>query len=107
MGDILEKFAANTYCIYQKTKGVLVVSPRDFTLLYQCHQFADGTIKIAVHSIDYPPCGEKKGAVRGHVFIAGWVFEPMPGDANSTKVTYISEVDLKGNIPSGLVKKAN
>lgn len=56
---------------------------------------------IATKVCEYP-YPEQKGVVRGICYIGGYILEKV--DENKTKVTYISDVDLKGKIP-GMVKK--
>ena len=35
------------------------------------------------------------------------MLEPVDGDPNKTKCTFIAELDIKGSIPLSLVKKGN
>ena len=47
-------------------------------------------------SCDYP-CPEVKSVVRGTILIGGYIIEAI--DKNTTRVTYIASVDIKGSIP--------
>ena len=48
------------------------------------------------------PYPEVKDKVRGEIFVAGYILEKK--EENLTKITYISDMDLKGSIP-GFIKK--
>ena len=48
----LQKIAANTYAIYQMSKKMLVVSPRDFVLISHFHRHPEGHVTITVFSDD-------------------------------------------------------
>ena len=50
---------------------------------------------------------EQKGVIRASAPIGGWRLEPLEGDPTKTKASYMSELDLKGNIPGFVMKKAN
>ena len=77
--SVLQKVAANTYFIYQKTKGVMVVSSRDFVLAHHvCHLThpqlcPNGGLLILAFTPsperdDIKP--ETKAAVRGFVHVS-------------------------------------
>ncbi len=55
---------------------------------------------IGTKAVDFP-YPAKNGVVRGEVYIGGYIIEKI--DENKTKVTYISDADLKGSIP-GMIK---
>lgn len=55
---------------------------------------------IGTKACDYPH-PEVNKVVRGEVYIGGYIIEKV--DETHTKVTYISDADLKGSIP-GMVK---
>ena len=102
------KVADQTFLVYQKTKKVAVVSPRDFILLAHYNMTANGTIYVLVVNAqrdDLQP--ETKGIVRGSVPIGGWKIEPVEGNPNQSRLTYLAELDLKGNIPGFVLKQAN
>ena len=45
--------------------------------------------------------------IRGNVPIGGWKLTAVDGDQSKTRLTYIAELDLKGNIPGFVIKQAN
>ena len=85
---------------YERYKGSWPVAGRDFVTVGMVHR-EEGRIFWAYKSIGYP-YPEVKNVVRGEVKIGGFILEGVEGD--KTKVTYISDVDLKGDIP-GFMKK--
>lgn len=82
-------------------KGVWpVVSNRDFVNVSKKIIESDSKIYIGTKACSYP-YPEQKGVVRGEVLIGGYIMEKI--DEKSTRVTYISDADLKGSIP-GMIK---
>ena len=57
---------------------------------------------IAARSCDYA-YPEQKGIVRAILFIGGYILEKI--NEVTTRVTYISDADFKGNIPSMITKQ--
>ena len=87
---------------YQQYKAVWPVGNRDFVMLIT--KVNDGSDKVYMGS---KSCGypypEVKGIVRGELNIGGYIVEKI--DEEHTKVTYISDADLKGNIPQMIQNK--
>ena len=81
---------------YQQYKGIWPVSNRDFVSVGIIIKESDNKVYIGTKACNYPH-PEVKGVVRGEVYIGGYIIEKV--DENHTKVTYISDADLKGNIP--------
>ena len=86
--------------IYMEYKGIWPVSNRDFVNVSVKKRESEGKMYIGTKSMDYPHPA-KEGTVRGEVFIGGYVLEKI--DEETTRVTYISDADLKGAIP-GMIK---
>lgn len=80
-------------------KGVWPVAGRDFVNLAVPFLENENKIYIGTKACDYP-YPEKKGVVRGQVYIGAYIVERI--DQNHTKVTYIADADIKGNIPTFL-----
>lgn len=107
-GKMFGKIADQTFYVYQRTKKIAVVSPREFVLVVHFNLTREGAIYIIVTNAnrdDLQP--ETKGIVRGSVPIGGWKFEPVEGNPNQSRCTYLAEVDLKGSIPGFVLKSAN
>ena len=82
-------------------KAVWPVSNRDFVCVSNRNQVGD-TYYIATQSCDFP-YPEKKGVVRAYLHVGGYILKKV--NENTTSVTYISDSDVKGNIP-GMIKNA-
>lgn len=93
----LEKVSDTTFINYCRFKGIGPVADRDFVLVDSMMMAEDGSLLVdATSSIDYPhPLPE--GVVRGWTFIAGFVVERR--DEKTCRVTYLSDADVKGDIP--------
>lgn len=79
---------------YTRFKGILPCSDRDFIIVERYH-WTDNKFYVISSSCNNP-FPEVKGVVRGEVIIAGYLAEKI--NEKMLKVTYLSEVDLKGNI---------
>ncbi|OQR85498.1 hypothetical protein THRCLA_10689 [Thraustotheca clavata] len=44
-----------------------------------------------------------KGVIRGHIGVSGWLIEPL--DAESTLITYVTDLNLGGWVPSSTVSR--
>jgi len=106
-GHFLMKVGAQTYIFYQKTAKIMIVSARDFIVLLTMNQLEDGSLLLVVASVDKNEMmPETKGVVRGFLEIGGWLLKPIE-DGTKTECTYLTEVDLKGSIPSSVTNMAN
>jgi len=76
------------------------VSHRDFVSVAQKVIESKDKAYLGSKSINYP-CPEEKKVVRGEIIIGGYILERI--DEKKTKVTYLSNADIKGSIP-GLIK---
>ena len=81
---------------YQQYKGIWPVANRDFVNVGIAVRESDTKIYIGTKACNYPH-PEVNKVVRGEVYIGGYIIEKV--DENNTQVTYISDADLKGNIP--------
>ena len=81
---------------YQQYKGIWPVANRDFVSVGIIVRESDKKIYIGTKGCNYPH-PEVNKVVRGEVYIGGYIIEKV--DENNTQVTYISDADLKGNIP--------
>ena len=85
--------------VYMEYKGTWPIANRDFVVISIREKHENGYY-IATKSCKYPK-EQKKGVVRADLAIGGYILEKV--DENSTRVTYVSFSDVKGNIP-GMVK---
>lgn len=87
--------------IHMEYKGQWPVSNRDFVTLSTRHREGD-KYYIATQSCNYP-YAEVNGIVRAQLHIGGYILQKI--NENTTKITYISDSDIKGNIP-GMLKNS-
>lgn len=100
----IELLPLNTNIFYNKFKGMLTVSPRDFVMLGT--YFVDDCnrhIMVAL-SIDHPDYPPSKKIVRGHTFIGGWILTPDPDSSLRFYAEYLNKADLGGKLPGFVVK---
>ena len=94
------------YKVYH-TKGAkfFMVDPRDTLIVMAFRTEANGAILIAGSSIEHKDVPEVKGRVRAQVDIMGYLLEPVAGDANKCKFTYLGKMDPKGSVPGMVINK--
>lgn len=98
--ELLYHDPQDTYrVVYMEYKGTWPVSNRDFVVVSVRHREGDN-FYIATKSCSYP-YAEKNGVVRAQLYTGGYILEKI--NENSTRLTYISDSDMKGNIP-GMIK---
>lgn len=94
--EVKDSFRVN----YMQYHGIWPVANRDFVNVGKKVKNEDRCL-IATKQCQYPYPEEKK-VVRGICHIGGYILEKI--GENSTRVIYISDVDVMGSIP-GVVKK--
>jgi START domain len=105
-GRMIERIADQIFLVTQKTKKVSIVAARDFVMTIYSYISANGTIYGIAFENDIPNLvPEVKGVIRARAPIGGWRLEPIEG--GKTRVSYLVELDLKGNIPGFVIKQAN
>lgn len=99
---VLCRIDENVIVSQQTYKGVLAVKARDLIILSCYRNFKDSKCEISqsVQSAHYP---EQPNCVRATLHLGGYHAQPI--DANSCRVTSVSETDLGGALPRMVVKK--
>ena len=111
LDDMLDKMTLvqsiqdHVQLMYLKYKAVWPTSARDFCALNVFGQYNKTTFLHAATSVVDPRVPEERGFVRGDVLSGGYIIEVCPGQAELSRVTYVTQVDLKGNVPAFLVNK--
>ena len=105
--DLHEVHEVNSsiHILHLHYKGIWPTSPRDFAVLDVAGRMDELTNVHAALSIIDPRVPEEKGYVRGDVLAGGYVIDVCPGEPERSHITYITQVDLKGNVPSFVVNK--
>lgn len=81
---------------YQQYKAIWPVANRDFVSIGVDIRESPNKVYIGTKSCKYAH-PEVKGVVRGEIYLGGYVIEKL--DETHTKITYLSDADLKGSIP--------
>jgi len=93
----LKKYSDNTFVDYIKCKQVWPTAVRDYTNMIHWRLMKDGKIVVTTFSEkfdDLAPLDERN--VRAEIILGGYVIVPTE---DGTKVHYVLQSDLKGNIP--------
>lgn len=88
-----------------KYKAFWPTSARDFSVINVFGRLDKHTRVHAAMSVIDPRVPEEKGFVRGTVISGGYVIKDCPGQPGMSHVTYLTQVDLKGSVPTFLVNK--
>ncbi|TNV82685.1 hypothetical protein FGO68_gene8647 [Halteria grandinella] len=93
--------------LYFMIKTPIGVSNRDFVQQRKVKKDfpQPGFITMHFKSVSHPKCPEKPHTVRGDTLISGYIIEPDVDSQGrpSTKLTIISQNDIKGVIPKAIV----
>lgn len=88
---------------WSKIKAPWPVSPRDFVGI-ALRDFDDDECYVSMSSIVDDAVPPVSGCVRGNLMISGWKIKKTE---NGLALTYITQVDLAGSIPSSFLKSIN
>ena len=111
LDDLLDKMTLmkevddHVQLMYLKYKAFWPTTARDFCVLSVFGQFDKSTFVHAASSVVDPRVPEEKGYVRGEVLSGGYVIQACPGQPGLSRVTYVTQVDLKGSVPAFVVNK--
>ncbi|XP_047133452.1 uncharacterized protein LOC100208202 isoform X1 [Hydra vulgaris] len=90
------------YMLYETNK-CFVKQARDFCVLH-AERKEEKRFVLAATSVEIPDCPTVKDIVRGRIYSSGWIIEPLSKEGMScSMVTYISQVDFGGRLPTRLV----
>ncbi|XP_065195132.1 uncharacterized protein LOC135826448 [Sycon ciliatum] len=88
-------------------KGVWPTTPRDFCVVSGVKTLDNGVVLACSKSVTHPRCVPTSSHVRAECLDGGFAICPIAGTEGSYTVTYVTRVDLKGNIPSMVVNRIN
>jgi len=106
-GGTVEILPMDTKFIFNRFKGVMFVSGRDFCMLAITLHKPNGQIIISSFSHEHDDCPPHKKYVRGEVITGGWILTPDENDKNRTFAQYVAQTDLKGSIPKKIVNSVS
>ena len=98
-GHNIEILDPSMEIVYQKYKGKLGVSARDFCLLQKRFDLPDGKVVALATSINHAKCPETK-FVRAHLYFGCHFLTPI--GPRTTMDVYMIYVDIRGNVPKFL-----
>ncbi|XP_078351038.1 uncharacterized protein LOC144635803 isoform X1 [Oculina patagonica] len=104
-GEVVEQYDPISKVSRMEYKPVWPASGRDFCNLVLLREFAEGVFGVVTEAVEHENCPEQRGLVRGEIIIGGFVVKELSSDPPSCLVTYITRVDLKGNLPARLVNR--
>lgn len=102
---LIKKVSDSIQLLHLSYKAVWPTSPRDFSVCNVVGRVDASTRVHAACSIVDSLIPEVKGHVRGDVIAGGYCIKDVPDDPNSAEVIYITQVDLKGNVPAFVINK--
>ncbi len=95
-GYKLENVTPDISISYNRFKGKLTVSDRDFVMIGGKMQ-RNNAYYVFGTSVDHEKIPPVKDAVRGHLVIGGWILTPV--NQNQTHAVYVLCSDPKGKLP--------
>ncbi|KAJ7365516.1 hypothetical protein OS493_005625 [Desmophyllum pertusum] len=104
-GEVVEQYDPITKVSRMEYKPVWPASGRDFCTLVLLRELAEGVFGVASEAVEHENCPDQRGLVRGEIIIGGFVVKELSSDPPSCLVTYLTRVDLKGNLPARLVNR--
>ncbi|KAG2198515.1 hypothetical protein INT47_008619 [Mucor saturninus] len=104
-GKLIDNLNDTTSLTYESYKSTTTSKAYDLTLVEKIECSSDGEILFACTSIDTAKVPKTPGKNRNQVKLQGWILRQLNTSPVSTKVTYITQENIKGWIP-GLTKKS-
>eukprot|EP01119_Soliformovum_irregulare_P022692 TRINITY_DN7819_c0_g1_i6.p1 TRINITY_DN7819_c0_g1~~TRINITY_DN7819_c0_g1_i6.p1 ORF type:complete len:696 (-),score=120.46 TRINITY_DN7819_c0_g1_i6:1265-3352(-) len=101
-GTIVHQFNEDCVINRQAFKAVFPTTARDFCTYTMSVDLGD-RVAIVSTSVECPECPEVKGYVRGEILVGGFLLTPQP---QGTHLIFLTQVDLKGNLPTSVVNVA-
>jgi len=97
-GHEFEQLDKNNDIGYYSVKFPAPLTNRDFVNQRAWRVKDNKSYVIKNHSVNYPPCPEKKGLIRARSLRTGYYLFALEG--GNTQLIYVTQTDTKGNIPS-------
>ncbi|XP_048585764.1 uncharacterized protein LOC116604069 isoform X2 [Nematostella vectensis] len=90
---------------WMEYRAIWPTSGRDFCNYVVMREVTEGLFAVAAQSTEHHDCPPVKNLVRAEVLLGGFLVREMSSDPPCCQVTYVSRVDLKGNLPPRLVNR--
>ena len=102
---VIDEVSDATRLVHLLYKAVWPTSARDFTVITTAGRYDGSTLVEAAMSVVDERVPEERGYVRGNVVCGGYVIRALSDHPEMCEVTYVSQAELKGNIPTFAVNK--
>eukprot|EP00359_Climacostomum_virens_P010179 CAMPEP_0204912996 /NCGR_PEP_ID=MMETSP1397-20131031/11041_1 /ASSEMBLY_ACC=CAM_ASM_000891 /TAXON_ID=49980 /ORGANISM="Climacostomum Climacostomum virens, Strain Stock W-24" /LENGTH=564 /DNA_ID=CAMNT_0052084163 /DNA_START=281 /DNA_END=1975 /DNA_ORIENTATION=- len=99
-GHSIQVITGDMEIVYQRFKKQFPASGRDFCILQRRITMPNGSIIAVAASTTHPSCPPVKGLVRATLHMGAFVLEAL--GETSTKVSYLTYVDLGGSVPGSI-----
>jgi len=102
-GEVVEAVDNHTQIIYAQYGNriqCIGTSPRDFCYALHWEKDNRGNYFIVGNSVEHPSCPISPSCKRGDIIGSGWVISPKKNDKSTCKLTYVTQLDLKGLSPT-------
>ncbi|KAI8048982.1 hypothetical protein BDF22DRAFT_602464, partial [Syncephalis plumigaleata] len=104
-GQVIEWLDARTVLAHTAVKGVFPVSGRDFSAISEVRNDPESqTLQAIAVSVEDPSVPVQPKRVRAQLDIASWILKTDADEPTTVHVTYITQFDPCGSLPSSLVK---
>ncbi|OZJ02021.1 hypothetical protein BZG36_05225, partial [Bifiguratus adelaidae] len=107
-GKVVDRFSQKESLVHLQLRGIFPLNNRDISAITTIE--TDPVTGIIFHvttSVNDPLVPKDPKCVRAHAEMMGWIFSPKYDSVGNTiqvDVTFICQLDLKGNIPSAIVR---
>ena len=102
---VIDEISDTTRLVHLLYKAVWPTSARDFTVITTAGRYDESTLVEAAMSVVDERIPEERGYVRGNVVCGGYVIRALSDQPEMSEVTYVSQAEFKGNIPTFAVNK--
>jgi hypothetical protein len=104
-GQVIEWLDTRTALAHSAVKGTFPVSGRDFCVVTEVRSDTESqTLQAIAVSVEDPGVPVQPKRVRAQLDLSAWVLKADPEEPTTVHMTYITQFDPCGSIPSSLVK---
>lgn len=105
--EVFGKINENVDHMYSLYKAPIGLTNRDFCQgRIKAVGYRDVPFMIHFKSVEHPDCPPKCGVVRAHTFISGYIIRGCQEPDGGTRMTILTQTDIKGKVPTFIVNLA-
>jgi hypothetical protein len=104
--QVVAELDQNNSILYMQSeikKMGLLKTTRDFSLLQTVQALGNDHFVIMYQSVPFSAIPLRPTIIRSELHPSGWLIQPHPNNSNWSIVTFLTQVDLKGNISNTLI----